>query len=1182
MKRSVLIKLGLLVGLVGGSGAQGQVFNVHDIQHGYFFYGGYNVMAFGQGAAADPGNNIWNGFGNGNGPGSTCSFGGSRPDDLLLSGNPGNPYAWATESGGAFFAHGNQLFSPANFTSVTAGNATSAGALSPVTIPVLNFGFSAGGTDNLAPAGSYPSTVPTARTDVALMMFSEEAVVNGTSPGAGTAANPMGLMVLSNVPPGTYDVYLYGANSQGSRGATFIVDSGTPTNGVYQTMNPNTGEETTFDLGLDYTVYNNVTPNADSTIHITWGAISNVNSTLTGEGDFNGLQLVASQPFGAGPTIIQPPVNAIFGQGTTAKLAADARGNPALAFQWYSGNLPGTPLAGQTSRILTLPGALAGQSGNYFFVATNVYGAVTSSVATLTIEAGPAITAQSITTSSNAVILYNGHNHFGLTVTAYGDTAQPLFFYWQANGVTTAVTTNSGTGQPAAYQWVNTTASANYSCIVSNSYSTATTGNVLAVTIVPAPASDPYANALLGLNPFAYWPLNETSGTVTYDYVSGNNGVPTTGNPYSIAQPGPTAGFGTPSLAYAFVGTSAVDVPGANLNFSGPLTLIAWVQGIGTGFETVVGKGNGSYRLDLDGGSTGGGISGLPHFNDNSGNEAVGAQGLETGTWHQMVGTFTGGEIYLYVDGTLVASGTDTSVPGSTLDFWIGGTADYNPGRDFAGSLAQVAILTNALSAAQVSALFQAGQTPLFITAEPTSSTGYLGGNAAFSVTAIGGLPVTYQWTGPAGVITGATNATLLLTNLTANTPVNNGPGTYYCTLTNPEGSTNTPSDGSVILTVNNSSPFFVQDLPPVVYAIAGSPLILSVGEAGNTPITNQWFYGASTPPTTALHNGGRIGGADSTTLIITNAQLSDAGYYQIYATNAVSPYYNYSQIAQVVVEPEPLFNANGSGWTINGGVATISQNLLTLTDGNNSESSSFFFNTPVYVGAFEASFTYTATNSPGSTSLADGTTFCIQNSTAGTAALGGGGGSLAYAGITPSAALAIDLYNAIPGGIEFVSGGVNPGNGVYTRSTPVVLNTGHPVKFTLHYDGNTLAVKMADTVATTNVFTTNMVIGAISQYVGSDVALIGFTAATGGVNSIQTVSNFTYVPLPLLAASRSGSDIVITWPVGVGGYSLQESPSLTGASWTTIAGPYTVVGSINQVTLPVTGGNQFFRLHLQ
>ena len=379
------------------------------------------------------------------------------------------------------------------------------------------------------------------------------------------------------------------------------------------------------------------------------------------------------------------PSDSLFAQGATATLFADPRGNPAVALQWYQGNTPGTPVAGQTNRTLSFVGAVGSQSGNYFLVATNIYGAATSSVASLTIQTAPAIVEQTQTTSSNAVILYSGHNHFGFSVTAYGDSSQPLYFYWQNNGVTTAVTTNSGTGETNSFLWVNATASGAYSCLLSNSYGTVRSSSI-AVTTVTAPANS-YVTALLALNPYAYWPLNETSSAFTYDYLSGNNGFQTNvGGSYSIGQPGPIAGFGASSLAYTFQGEAAVDIPGANLNFAGPLTLITWAQGGSDAFESPIGKGDASYRIDVDG-------SGIAHFNDNGPTDASGGPDLEDGNWHQLVGTYTGTNIYLYVDGVLVSSEKDSSTTGDSRDFYIGSDSEYLGKRDFLGSLAQVAIL---------------------------------------------------------------------------------------------------------------------------------------------------------------------------------------------------------------------------------------------------------------------------------------------------------------------------------------------------------------------------------------------------------------------------------------------------------------------------------------------------------
>jgi len=47
--------------------------------------------------------------------------------------------------------------------------------------------------------------------------------------------------------------------------------------------------------------------------------------------------------------------------------------------------------------------------------------------------------------------------------------------------------------------------------------------------------------------------------------------------------------------------------------------------------------------------------------------------------------------------------------------------------------------------------------------------------------------------------------------------------------------------------------------------------------------------------------------------------------------------------------------------------------------------------------------------------------------------------------------------------------------------------------------------------------------------------ALIGFTAATGGVSANQYIANFVYRPLPTLTASLVAGNVVLTWPTGAG-----------------------------------------------
>lgn len=112
----------------------------------------------------------------------------------------------------------------------------------------------------------------------------------------------VGTLTLHNVPAGSYDLYLYSANFDGTRGAQFTVGSVTAVNGMSAAANPNTsggsGPLNTFVLGQDYVQFNGVIPDSNGDIAITWTQNPNDNSG-GGEGDLNGMSLVRT---GAAPT----------------------------------------------------------------------------------------------------------------------------------------------------------------------------------------------------------------------------------------------------------------------------------------------------------------------------------------------------------------------------------------------------------------------------------------------------------------------------------------------------------------------------------------------------------------------------------------------------------------------------------------------------------------------------------------------------------------------------------------------------------------------------------------------------------------------------------------------------------------------------------------------------------------
>jgi hypothetical protein len=255
-------------------------------------------------------------------------------------------------------------------------------------------------------------------------------------------------------------------------------------------------------------------------------------------------------------------------------------------------------------------------------------------------------------------------------------------------------------------------------------------------------------------------------------------------------------------------------------------------------------------------------------------------------------------------------------------------------------------------------------------------------------------------------------------------------------------------------------------------------------------------------------------------------------------------------------------------------------------TAGLGGQATSFFFNTPVYIGAFKAFFTYYDVNDG-----ADGVCLVVQNSAMGVHAVGDGGGGLGVRGITNSFEVELDLYDERfaydTNGLTHEAGsGFPAGNPDFE-----MLGTGDDVgvagqtkDMTIFYDGNTLSLTWSNETSHASA-TTNFVIGGITPAVGGNTAYVGFTGACGGVDDTQIVGDFAFLPLaPILTIMRDGSGgVLITWPA-VGTFKLQQNSNLANsAGWTTIPGPYTTVSAqpYNQYQVHVTPatGTEFYRL---
>src|SRR6185369_164874 len=83
------------------------------------------------------------------------------------------------------------------------------------------------------------------------------------------------------------------------------------------------------------------------------------------------------------PYITMQPTNQTVDVGSSAAFSVSAGGTAPLSYQW---RFSGTNLNGATQQVLLLANVQPTNAGNYFAVVTNSQGAVTSSVAVLTVK----------------------------------------------------------------------------------------------------------------------------------------------------------------------------------------------------------------------------------------------------------------------------------------------------------------------------------------------------------------------------------------------------------------------------------------------------------------------------------------------------------------------------------------------------------------------------------------------------------------------------------------------------------------------------------------------------------------------------------------------------------------------------------------------------------------------------
>jgi hypothetical protein len=628
-----------------------------------------------------------------------------------------------------------------------------------------------------------------------------------------------------------------------------------------------------------------------------WGSVTSSVATLT-----------VLVPAG----IASSPQSLAVVRGQTATFTVTASGTAPFGYRW---RLNGSPLSTATNAVLALSNVQSNQAGNYDVVITNSAGAVTSSVAVLTVYVPAGIVSHPLSQTATQ----------GQTVTfsVGASGTAPFAYQWQYLNRDIAGATNASLAVPSVL-FVQAGA---YAVKVTNAWGGAASSNATLLVVPPAGSDVPLRQGLVAYLNFD-GDLRDSSGRGNHATAVGAPamvpGFIGAGgfSPFTAGNTNNYATFGNPvDLSFGkdtdFSVSFWVRLPagawngGASRKDPAFLGNKDWSSGDNVGWVIAAGD-NGRLQWNYT-------------ENANQSRKDYDGPGSLFGNpvWHQVAVTFERTvRAITYVDGMAVSTnsiGPGTKYIDSGLPTNVGndGTGDYPTGYGFwtnvlndpaSGlNMDEVALWNRLLTAQEICAIYNVGldgrdlgsiASPNLttsarprITTSPVSLAVNANGSALFNVTA-SGTALTYQWYANGAAIIGATGSSLMLSNIQPAQA-----GSYYVRIANTAG--NVTSDVAT-LTVN--APPSITSQPQSQTSAPGQTVTFSVVATATGSMSYQW-----------KHNGVNLTGANSPMLTLTNLQANNAGNYTVVITNSVGA--TTSLVATLTVtNPAPSLSVAGGG----------------------------------------------------------------------------------------------------------------------------------------------------------------------------------------------------------------------------------------------------------------------------
>ena len=529
------------------------------------------------------------------------------------------------------------------------------------------------------------------------------------------------------------------------------------------------------------------------------------------------------------PAIAAQPASQTVTAGQPATFSVTASGAAPLNYQWRKNS---ANIGGATAATYSTPATTSSDNGAKFdVVVSNAKGSVTSSPATLTVNA--AAVAPTVTTQPSSQTVTAGQT---ATFTVAATGTAPLSYQWKKNGSAISGAISSTYTTPAT---TTSESGSSFTVVVTNSKgsvtSAAATLTVTAASVAPSVTAQP-VNKTVTAGQTATFSVT-ASGTAPLNYQWKKNGTNLSGaTSSSYTTPVTTTGDSGASFAVTVTNTAGSVASNAAILTVNPASVAPSIT-TQPSSQTVTAGQTATFMVAA------------------TGTAPLNYQWKKNGT---------------NISG---ATGSTYTTPATT-------TGD-------SGSSFTVAVSNTAGSVTSSAASLTVNPAPVApsVVNQPVNQTVTAGQTATFSVMAAGTGPLSYQWKKNGTTISGATSSTYT----TPATTTGDSGAVFNVTISNTAGSV---TSGPATLTVNATvvAPTITTQ-PASITVTAGQTATFTVVASGTGPLTYQWQKnGANISGGTASYTTPATSTTDSGTTFVVTVSNSQGSITSAVATLTVNP----------------------------------------------------------------------------------------------------------------------------------------------------------------------------------------------------------------------------------------------------------------------------------------------------